>query len=438
VLSFGTELRRRRLDHGLSLSQLSGLVHYSKSYLSKLENGVRPASADVARRCDAVLDADGRLAALARLGGRRRRHPRSGGRGPEPAGAVWELTLSGDGYRLLPGRETSARHPVPCLALSRVRGAAAAAGDDAATGELWVAFEQLRRLGRQTPTTAVLPVLFVHTHTARELAQLAGGTPGRRLLRLAARYAELASWLIQEAGDPDAARWWLALARRLAAAAADVDLAAFTDVRRAELALHRQDPGSTIGLARSVQADGRVSARVRGIAAQLQAQAHARRGEAAECERALDRAAECAAVAAPVPPGGVLGSSCLPDPVAVATGWCWHDLHRPRAAAEILAREVAGISPAARRARTRVGARLALAAAAAGELEQSCAVAGWVVAEAERIDSATVDAELHRLAAALQRWPTARPVREIAPRLSAVLYRSGGGPGATGSAAGPA
>ena len=41
---FGEELRKRRLDAGLSLTALSAVVHYSKAQLSKVERGIkRPA-----------------------------------------------------------------------------------------------------------------------------------------------------------------------------------------------------------------------------------------------------------------------------------------------------------------------------------------------------------------------------------------------------------
>ncbi|MFF8769323.1 helix-turn-helix domain-containing protein [Kitasatospora sp. NPDC015120] len=61
---FGTELRRLRQERGLSLTALSRLVHYSKGYLSKIENGGKPATTDLAQRCDDVLRADGALLRL--------------------------------------------------------------------------------------------------------------------------------------------------------------------------------------------------------------------------------------------------------------------------------------------------------------------------------------------------------------------------------------
>ncbi|MGK5628749.1 nSTAND1 domain-containing NTPase, partial [Streptomyces sp. URMC 123] len=61
---FGPELRRLRRERGVSLAGLARLVHYSKGYLSKIENGEKPPTADVARRCDDALAADGALRRL--------------------------------------------------------------------------------------------------------------------------------------------------------------------------------------------------------------------------------------------------------------------------------------------------------------------------------------------------------------------------------------
>nr|WP_273942342.1 helix-turn-helix domain-containing protein [Kutzneria chonburiensis] len=61
---FGRELRRVRTGRGLSLTQLAELTHYSKGYLSKIENGAKPASPDLAGRLDDALDAGGHLVRL--------------------------------------------------------------------------------------------------------------------------------------------------------------------------------------------------------------------------------------------------------------------------------------------------------------------------------------------------------------------------------------
>lgn len=63
--AFGAELRRLRQRAGMSLTDLADRIHYSKSYLSKVENGrARPQEA-MALLCDAEFGSSGTLAALA-------------------------------------------------------------------------------------------------------------------------------------------------------------------------------------------------------------------------------------------------------------------------------------------------------------------------------------------------------------------------------------
>ncbi|MEU6956219.1 helix-turn-helix transcriptional regulator [Streptomyces sp. NPDC045714] len=58
-LRFGPELRRLRLEAGLSLTEFSVALTYDKGHLSKVERGERSTSPDLARRCDAFLGANG-------------------------------------------------------------------------------------------------------------------------------------------------------------------------------------------------------------------------------------------------------------------------------------------------------------------------------------------------------------------------------------------
>lgn len=62
--SFGPELRRLRTGQGWSLRQLASKVNYAFGYLSKIENGVKPPTADLAERCDQVFGTGTRLTEL--------------------------------------------------------------------------------------------------------------------------------------------------------------------------------------------------------------------------------------------------------------------------------------------------------------------------------------------------------------------------------------
>ena len=72
--SFGAELRRLRTAAGWSLTDLSKRIHYSKGYLSKVENGATTPNDALATLCDTELDTGGTLSALVP---RRRRKLRS-------------------------------------------------------------------------------------------------------------------------------------------------------------------------------------------------------------------------------------------------------------------------------------------------------------------------------------------------------------------------
>jgi Helix-turn-helix domain len=55
-------------QRGLSLSDLSGLVYYSKPYLSRVETGERNGTLQLALACDRALQAGGELAVLLAAG----------------------------------------------------------------------------------------------------------------------------------------------------------------------------------------------------------------------------------------------------------------------------------------------------------------------------------------------------------------------------------
>ena len=64
---FGAELRHRRLAAGLSQQQLAQKLITAASMVNKVELAHRVASADLAKRCDEVLGADGVLIRLHKL-----------------------------------------------------------------------------------------------------------------------------------------------------------------------------------------------------------------------------------------------------------------------------------------------------------------------------------------------------------------------------------
>ncbi|GAA0616151.1 tetratricopeptide repeat protein [Kutzneria viridogrisea] len=103
--AFGAELERMLVDRRISWRTLADLVGYTPSWLSKVKNGTPP-SAELARRCDQVLEAGGTLISLANneIAARPAQLPAAAARfvGREEHLAVLRATLTGDHQRGTP------------------------------------------------------------------------------------------------------------------------------------------------------------------------------------------------------------------------------------------------------------------------------------------------------------------------------------------------
>ncbi|MFF3752749.1 helix-turn-helix domain-containing protein [Streptomyces sp. NPDC002018] len=428
---FGEELRRLRIDAGMSLAELAAVVHYSKGHLSKIETGSKTATPDLARRCDTVLGAKGALAALAvgRSSSEARNEEQF-----EHEGEVWSMVLLPDGtssFQPMARRDVMIGGAASLMGLGiRPRSASAAARLESTLPAYRALFDQTRRMGQSLSPSMVLPTVVTQTHSLYGLARQASEPVRGEVLKLTARYAEYAGWMAQESGNDKAALWWTGKAVEFAAAGGDRHLSAYALVRQALVALYREDAAQTIDLARQAQASSLTPPRIRGLAAQREAQGHALAGDYDSCRRALDRAAALLAdpdsAPAPVSASGtdkepVLGTATVSDPVAVVTGWCLHELGSADEAIEILDREVARIPADAVRSRTRFGTRRALAYAAAGHVDEACRLTGQLLDDADAIDSATVATDLRRIARTLSRWRNDPQVQRLYPKLTASL-----------------
>jgi transcriptional regulator with XRE-family HTH domain len=430
AMMFSAELRRRRQSTGMSLAALAAAVHYSKGYLSKVETGAKPATIDLARRCDAALNAGGELARLV--------PPRVRAWEPEVSGSeneVWLMAVNSDASgRFVPVSRRNALAIGAASVLSWEMAGSRPAIDPGAVTGFAALLDDLRRLGRTLHPAAVLPLVIAQSQVLRGLAAAAKAPSHRALLLLAGRYAEFGSWMAQEAGDDRGAFWLIDQAAHLADASGDSELQAYAWVRRAGVLLYRDDAAGVVASARRASTLAAASPMTRMLAARREAQGYALAGDYSQCMRALDTASALSGV-----PGDGdgwaprLGSTSVPDHHALVTAWCLYDLGRPDESAEILDRAATDIPPAARRARARFGARRALAHVAAGEVDHGCAIAYEAVDATDATDSATVRLDLHRLSRALSRWHGRPAVRELRARLAGGYRWRGGDSAAAAS-----
>ncbi|MEV5754677.1 helix-turn-helix transcriptional regulator [Actinoallomurus sp. NPDC052308] len=419
-IRFGEELRRRRLAAGLTLTDLAQLVHYSKGQLSKVERGIKAPSRELARLCDAALDAEGELASLVH---------------GFPSGAkvtdeidgdeeVWLMQLSADGqsrFQPMNRRQAMATGAASIAGMSIGLPAVPANFENGTLlGTFRSLFDQYRQLGQATGPGLLLPVLIAQTHALQELSSSAGTRTRQELLRLGSRYAEYIGWLVQETGDEQGALWWTRRAVSLASEGGDEHLGAYGLVRHALITLYREDAEQTIELARKAQS-GKVPPRIRGLAAQREAQGHALAGDYNACMRSLERARALLVPNTPTSDTPLIGTTNLADPAEMIRGWCLYDLGRPQAAAEVVSAQLTQVPQQAVRTQVRFGVRRALAYAAAGEVDHACQLTRELLHSIITIGSATVGSDLRSLARTLSRHPKNASVRELAPELSTTL-----------------
>jgi transcriptional regulator with XRE-family HTH domain len=428
VPPFGALLRETRMAQDMSLGALARRTHYSKGYLSRVENGLQEPSVMLAKQCDAALGADGRLQSLVR-------RPEPPGTEPDPRAEAtdaedWVLAMNENGavwFEPMRRRRVITSGAAWLAAVCAPGSLGFAPNQQVMAVEAFgTMFGQLRTLGQQLSPGAVLPTLVVQTNTLRGIAKDSSGDARAGTLRLAARYAEYTGWMTQEAGQDTAAMWWTDLAAELAAAGGDREMAAHSLVRRALVTLYAGDAAQTVELARRAQDDRWAGARVRGLAAQREAQGHAIAGATTQCLRALDRATELLSRAEQERGLPVLGSSTVASTVALTTAWCLHDLGRPAEAADLIDRELREVAPAATRFRARWGARRALAYAMAGEVDHACDLAGELLPQCATADSATIRSDVRDLTKTLARWLRHPKVRAVYPALTGAQSRASG------------
>ncbi|WP_329287413.1 helix-turn-helix domain-containing protein [Streptomyces sp. NBC_00691] len=408
TLRFGPELRRLRVEAGLTLTEFSVALNYDKGHLSKVERGERSASPELARRCDAFLGADGELQRLAA----RPEADSDSGTAESPAGPS----------RWLVGRRAvlSAGTGVLIDLGLKLGSQALSSADAPLLGSYRTQFDQLRKLGQSTAPKILLPLLETQTRMIAGLVSDIRSASRAPALLLASRFAEFTGWMAQEAGDSDAALDWTGEAVELARAGGDPHLGSYALVRRALVTMYGGDAAGTVALARRAQSS-ELPSRIRGLAAQREAQGHALVGNEVDCLRSLDRARELLADDTLNGAEPVIGTSHVSDPAAMSTGWCLYDLGRPKAAAEVLDRECRRLPPHALRTRARYGFRRSLAHAASGEVEHACAIAGELLGVMPAVPSATVNSDVRRLAQELSRFRSSRAVRDLQPALARVL-----------------
>ncbi|MDX3319701.1 helix-turn-helix transcriptional regulator [Streptomyces sp. ME03-5684b] len=456
---FGAQLRycRRRLQ--LTQRQLGRLVGYHHSLISKWESGTREPTAGVVSGLERVLNAQGVLSPLAGAGDERGCWPPTfrgaAFSGPLPGGGEqrllvpdrvvdhWPEWLDADGCALHAGDHGCAVPPFGDLVLlpDRLRQARVTAAPAVAEADLvHLVLALLDRCEhsalRSTSTTVLGAVEQVLRSLAAwaEAADVAQGPP-LVLMRIAARYAQLAGRLRMQRGQGALAMAWVAHGLRWAEAAGDTITRVTLTTDLCTLARLDGDGPSALGYAQALAGLGAGGGWIATLAHMYLARGYAATGDGAECRRraslsrsGLDGLGGRDLAQAPwladgqgqlrvesAVAGGLRDLAVLTGDRATARG-------AARAAVLALEQVPAGMLPT----RLLLTLRLADCHAGAGELDAALELAAPVVEQAVAARRRTISHELAGLHGHLTgTWGGLREVRDFQERIRAARADAG-------------
>lgn len=243
---FGRELRRLLDERGISYREIARQASYDFTYISKVVNGHKPGSVDLARKLDEILGTDGLLTGML-----------NGGLNPDDAGRLrWVI-----------------RHPRHI--------------DQAAVDSLSAVLGAQRQAEDAMGAAAVKPAVKVQLRAVNTMATEAFGPVRSAVVDVAAQWAQFAGWLALQTDDLADCDARFSQAIHLAAEIDDETMTATVLSFRGYAAWRAGDPGPVVGLAQAAQRRG-VALSQRAYAAGLEARGLAMIGDAEGAERKVD------------------------------------------------------------------------------------------------------------------------------------------------------
>ena len=270
--------------------------------------------------------------------------------------------------------------------------------------------------------THLLDLMSLHLDFIGELTATASGDVRTELFAVRAKYAEFAGWLYQDAGNVRAADYWSDRALEWATVADDHFLTSYVLMRKSNLASGVGDAARALDLAQAaLHKQDRLTPRVRALALRQKAHGYALVRDATGCARALEAAAEQAALHEDHGDEERIQTGyCTPTYVEMEAADCWMMLGQPDKAIAIFEHGLTTWPSEYQRDRGVHLARLAVAHAANRDPEQACAVAQEALTIAASTGSGRAITELRRVVGRLARCdlPAVAELRESLAILS--------------------
>lgn len=212
--------------------------------------------------------------------------------------------------------------------------------------------------------------------TINELLATAGAAGRPQVVRLAAQYAESASWLYEDSGGTAEARHWSGRALEWAIEADDPLMTCWVLFRRSQQAVPSGNAAQVLGLAGAARrAAPDLLPPMRAALDQQEAQGFALDGDESAAHQKLDDAHTWAATDAAGDARTGHGSFCTASYIEVQRAGCWMTLGKPARAISLYEATLPGLPDVYRRDRGVALGRLASAYAASGEPEPAATIA---------------------------------------------------------------
>jgi len=248
------------------------------------------------------------------------------------------------------------------------------------------------------------------------------GADRAEMLRFACQFTEFSGWIFQDAGDLVCAMRWTDRALDYALELGDQRVIAYTLMRKAMIATESGDPARGLGIANSalVYKDA-LTPRLRAVILRQRSYSNAALGEVIATARDSDEAV-IEAVAGENQGEADRAPYCTPTYAAMEAGASWVLLGHPKTALPILEKSHSEwLDHTQVRDYALCVSRLAIAYAAAGELEQACAAAEEVIGLAQGLGSRRVVGQIDLLYRRLARWRQDPAVARIRGRLKVLV-----------------
>ncbi|MGH3770661.1 MAG: hypothetical protein ACRDRW_04565 [Pseudonocardiaceae bacterium] len=392
------------------------------SLVSCVESGHRRLQPWLAHELDRIYATGGMVASLVRNSGGAARESHDSG---VPGSDVFVVSLPQGGVTMPLHR----REVMAALGLGIVTGGLQGEFERALDGlqpdgdvlhSFQAVLDGFKEATRVLPPAQVIDAMTGDVAVLDGLRRRAAGTERHRYSTLQAHYADLLSWLSEEAGDLPGAMWWIDRAAHWAQAAGWTSMTAFTFGRRSVMVLSFSGDGlQAVDQARPVLEMPQASPRMKGFAAKQMASGYALAGNRDESRRALDAAMDY--LAQPVREDDAalshlhVGSD---DLLAVYQATCDVYLGYGARVIPVLEPRLDSLASSSFRRATITRAKLARAYANAGQPAQACHLAWETLDAIERIDSQSARSELRRAVPVLSQWHGRSDVQDVVHRLT--------------------